>query len=532
MTTRDATPTKIKEKGKVPNLRQVTQHDGDTDYPVSFGGAVTIKDSTGQNDPQVWEKDGCIKRQGDAMVMYLGGEWVPFGATKSVQNMTLYVSPTGDDDDGDGSVTSPYATITRAYRDVPYLVEHKIVIRILAGTYTDFPANVNNQIGRQGQLSFEGIGTPPVSAGPFTVNTATKTGGAMLEINVAAAGWGVDDFYGKFVRMTSGDAIGRVFPIHRNSADTIETIHPYWPDPAPANTFNVIDPAVTINLDHGVTWNIVSMRDYNYAQFTMSNLSFYDDMSDPTPGAAFSYIGNSNAIFGLVRFHANQTYEGTWYQCSGAIGFRTPLDYTVLDDPDLLCYPLLPTSISWPSVQVLVQSTPPTTEKVGVQLAGGTGIGADGGVEFYGFSTRGKTNIYTAKGAIGYSIMAGSVMDHMAKAQLFDCGLSCGTVALHGLLVQKGAVADLNGVYTKSTPQSALAVQDLGTIVMEATGGNTAGITGYGLLMGRGCKVVAVDAAGPIGTSGQIRFEQTAATVAYPAATNWQTDAVGSSVIA
>ena len=50
-------------------------------------------------------------------------------------NMTLHVSPTGNDNTGKGTQGAPYKTIARAIQDVPQIVNHTITISLAPGNY-------------------------------------------------------------------------------------------------------------------------------------------------------------------------------------------------------------------------------------------------------------------------------------------------------------------------------------------------------------------------------------------------------------
>ena len=53
-------------------------------------------------------------------------------------DLTVYVSPTGNDSSGKGTAASPYATVTRALSAVPRAMHDKaLTINIAAGTYAD-----------------------------------------------------------------------------------------------------------------------------------------------------------------------------------------------------------------------------------------------------------------------------------------------------------------------------------------------------------------------------------------------------------
>lgn len=78
--------------------------------------------------------------------------------TASVKNhKVIYVSTTGNDTDGDGTASSPYASITRALSSIPRHLDGKnVTINISAGTYNE-DVVVSNFCG--GAIKFNGSGT-------------------------------------------------------------------------------------------------------------------------------------------------------------------------------------------------------------------------------------------------------------------------------------------------------------------------------------------------------------------------------------
>lgn len=175
------------------------------------------------------------------------------GTTEAID---LYVATTGNDLASGASASAPLATIDAALAKIPEVVRHKCHIRVAAGNYTSFPEAVNKRFEADGQLTIEGTGDPVASAGPFTLTTYARSSNYTHSTwVVTGAGWTVDEFYGKWIRMTSGAAAGRSMPIFKNTADTITT-PPMWTSstglPASPDTFEIVDPPVAIAVDHQV----------------------------------------------------------------------------------------------------------------------------------------------------------------------------------------------------------------------------------------------------------------------------------------
>jgi hypothetical protein len=175
-------------------------------------------------------------------------------------NMAIYVNvSTGSDTTGTGTASKPYATITKAYEDVPHLLKHPVQIKIAAGTYTDFPLVIEHECEDNGQLVFDG-GDISSDAGPFTVAivTAVNTLSAQ-DILVSGAGWTPNQFQGKFAKITSGTNAGYYLGIISNTTDTLRVINTRKLPSAP-NTFEIGYPLVDINL--GAT-DIINARVYD-----------------------------------------------------------------------------------------------------------------------------------------------------------------------------------------------------------------------------------------------------------------------------
>ncbi|NIY13518.1 MAG: hypothetical protein GWM98_00815, partial [Nitrospinaceae bacterium] len=171
---------------------------------------------------------------------------------ETTEDMDIWVSPLGDDTTGEGTESEPYRTPTRAFRDIPFQINHSVHVRFAGGTYTDFPSLVYHRCGKNGALFLEGLGLPTPSAGPFTVSSySLGVNFAYTEIQVLGAGWSVDQFYNKWVRVTAGTAAGLIFPIFKNSADTI-VIPATFPSAGTVTEIEILDdPTVTMDVGTG-----------------------------------------------------------------------------------------------------------------------------------------------------------------------------------------------------------------------------------------------------------------------------------------
>lgn len=179
------------------------------------------------------------------------------GLSRTTADMVIWVSTTGHDNFGEGTQSKPYATITRAFEDIPTEIRHSVAIRIAAGTYTDFPDEITKfYSGPNGQLILEGYGDDSLVAGPFDVDTFTEdTNITHSKITVTGASWSEDQFYGKWLRVISGTAAGYVIPIYKNTADTITTARFYSSSVGVPTVFSVVDPPVTLVLSNTISFS-------------------------------------------------------------------------------------------------------------------------------------------------------------------------------------------------------------------------------------------------------------------------------------
>ena len=192
--------------------------------------------------------------------------------------MELYVDPAGDDAVGTGLIGAPYATITRAYKDVPKVIKHPVQIKIATGAYTAFPKLIENVCQDLGQLVFDGIDELTDDEGTLTVNTAVElgvTGWACpaYEVNVAGAAWVVDEHAGKFLRMETGAQAGKIARIWSNTADTLTVLRGYNVNILAAETFIIGTPLAVITVTEPIKFAINTPDDISNI-FRSANIRF------------------------------------------------------------------------------------------------------------------------------------------------------------------------------------------------------------------------------------------------------------------
>ena len=174
------------------------------------------------------------------------------GATSAP--MSLYVATTGDDDTGEGTALNPYATVERAYSDLPARLKHECKILVEAGNYASgWPIEIAPQIEDEGSLAIVGVGVPTVSSGPHTITGAAALGTGGHVLTVGAGGLGADDgLCGQMVMVTSAGARQSFCYLVVANTDTTITIAYSDAPPQNADVANIVTPPVTIAVDSAV----------------------------------------------------------------------------------------------------------------------------------------------------------------------------------------------------------------------------------------------------------------------------------------
>lgn len=176
------------------------------------------------------------------------------GVRTTYENLTLYVDgAAGNDTTGDGSVEYPFKTLHCLEDFDNRLVKHTIKIIISAGTYTYFPENSYLPHARPGKIVLDASGeTWPKYEGPFTVASVAGVGAVYpdctslaTDLTVTAAGWDVDEFYKKSIHVLTGAQAGGIFPVFKNTTDTVRTSAD-WLGFAEGDTFEIVTEPVVI----------------------------------------------------------------------------------------------------------------------------------------------------------------------------------------------------------------------------------------------------------------------------------------------
>jgi hypothetical protein len=176
------------------------------------------------------------------------------GVRQTYENQTLYVDgDAGNDTTGDGAVTRPFKTLHCLDDFDGRLLKHVVKVIMSAGTYTYFPSVLNIEHDKGGKLVIDGSGeTWPKYEGPFTVSTVAGVGNVYpdctalaTDLTVTSAGWTVDEFFKKSIHVLTGENAGGIFPVFKNTADTVRTSAD-WLGFDDGDTFEVVTEPVII----------------------------------------------------------------------------------------------------------------------------------------------------------------------------------------------------------------------------------------------------------------------------------------------
>ncbi len=144
---------------------------------------------------------------------------------QSIAAIDYYVETTGSDVTGDGSIGNPFATAEKAYDELPLLIKHECNIYVGAGTYYGQNQFREKMFGVGGSVTVFGDTTVDVAEFTLTSGSALNANG-YSEWTLAAAGWGVNAYAGKWIRVINSlsplqPISQKYFYIISNTADTL-----------------------------------------------------------------------------------------------------------------------------------------------------------------------------------------------------------------------------------------------------------------------------------------------------------------------
>lgn len=106
-------------------------------------------------DPEAWASSQEVVPKGDIgldgnNVLHQPTDTSPHSIEASQKlfsdgPMDLYVDPSSGSDGNDGSQGSPFASLDRAFEELPYILTHKVVIHLADGTYNNEPGSITTK---------------------------------------------------------------------------------------------------------------------------------------------------------------------------------------------------------------------------------------------------------------------------------------------------------------------------------------------------------------------------------------------------
>lgn len=414
------------------------------------------------------------------------------GLQTTTAAMTLYVNGnTGSDVTGDGTAALPYETIQRAMQDVPPLLSHSVVIRLVeASSYKVDRIRVRFADGdNTSRFIVDGVDAiSVVAAGPYSGTVAATEAFLTQEIDVAGGGLVADAWKGKYLHILDGASIDRIVPVIRNSATKVWVLGGALNLGAGSN-FRVVEPGAQIealNDEYGIEVD-PDNADWSRVLFFGCKFTGYGAINNSFLSTALCEIDASR--FAIRNSNINSIYvDGGWTGLSG--GFNTKLgqvDYMSL---------------------VITANTDQMQSHLGMIVVDGV-LQQEGPILVNGFAITAAGSMVAYTYASGDNApITGSAARGTFHGGLFNIGNAIMTLnALHAY-VRIGA-----GSYPISAWNSRI---DVSSYTADAGAG---AVEGFAMLVGRGSVVVeekaSVTAAGAVG---DFTFSGVPGAVAWPAA--------------
>jgi len=233
---RQATIDNIRDRMRRWFKRHTTIAFEDWRIDGEFELATVIDSLNVAHDPEIYALN-------DLLNFLLAGD-------STVADRTFYVSPTGSDVTGLGTVARPFRTMDFLEYSLPKKIEHEIRVILGAGTYNSFPDILLKEtiVKGGGRIVIDASGnTYPIVESGFTINVAAGVGapgpdGASLATDIQAVGvpaWTANEHSGNFLHFLDGNCAGQVFPIFANTIDTLR-IGADWYGAGAGDTFNIV----------------------------------------------------------------------------------------------------------------------------------------------------------------------------------------------------------------------------------------------------------------------------------------------------
>lgn len=451
--------------------------------------------------------------------------WSYAGAEPIYTNSLIYVSTQGDDNSGTGTVNNPFKTITKAYSLIPEKVNQSYTIKIANGTYTDFPALVNNTLEASGQIVFDGYEGPIGDDEVFEVTSAdlvNGSGSVGVILTLADADFDADTLYGKYLKVTSdGDIDGALLPIFSNTATTVTTLAWAYSMIASGDEVEVVDVGVEIETDYPIVFGCSGVNTLR-SQAGTFNLSF-NYTGTVSDDSSFLCNGTTSWSFLCTNLINASLYSAVEVQGSGINAY----DFL---DPDACSGTVGFGAYEFFKYACTVQrvkNTVPTVADYSVFVTlGGKGVG---GTQVSNICTRDQYISYGLRTAI-FNSMVGSVdIDHGSYAEVNGV-YACSPYFDQAIRIDDFSSAEIGYVDLDGTFKTGVLLQSGSTAIFE---GDVAGEdpTEYTLKLEALCRVQLEKDQTASGTINDVYFTRNTTAAAYPAAGSALTDSQGSFVL-
>lgn len=430
----------------------------------------------------------------------------------TTSDMDLYVTATGSDTIGDGSITNPYATPLRAYSDVPRTINHAVHVHIGAGSYGvgSWPFKMENSFGDSGFISFDGssamtevVATKTINAGGWT-NIETYVA---ADITVVGGGMVVNAYKGMFIQYTSGAGAGLIAPITSNTA-TVIRIGPYDVVPNDGDTFRIVYPGAEIELDNG----------------------FYSIIGDGGVPSFYFLFGAPNVFLIGLRFHTAGMGMVNLVNIYSISCVGTIFDVYV----DIVDSEVITATLTYGTPAKYIDETSWVSTWDGGCIFNSE-ILCTGRCYLYCLTVTGAT--VSCSGEMHYSCVLNSTLYSLIVQ---GSGITFRHLYLEGSGVAPGAgllyssAVLFDDVYVNNGVSGIEVTPGCSGISIESFKGDDPSVTNA-LVIGQGCNV-AINASscslvGAGGAPNAIVWSSGAANSAYPVANNFVTDALGAQVV-
>jgi hypothetical protein len=445
-------------------------------------------------------------------------------------NITLseiYVSSTtGDDDTGDGSIETPFATVGKAYGLVPRDLNTSVSIKIANGTYSSFPEIVRHDFGADGMLGFDGYEMPVNIKTGLTVTGVTPLGLDMVEVTVSAedSTWSAEELYGQYAYFTSGAETDSYFPIHQNGSMTFTCRGGSLGGIAIGNVFNIVEPGVKIETSKPISFAANSFRNF-MCQMGAFNMRF-------------EYVG---ADIGVETF----TLTGTTLQFHHTVQFISEIGNAALSINGSGVNPFGPKDqsvFSWDKQQwwndlIMLKCgiqamgnklAPPTAHQTLVSVT--TVSHGFSGTSINFISTRGNLALYATKVSVNNCAVESFQVDHGCYTSL-SVLYTDREFSPYNIRVDDFSTLEMQSVYFNSAATRGFSIETGSKVSIEAAGAIDGVEPTYMFYINAGCYVELGITPAIGGVTNDVYFVRSAAGLAYPTAGNNVNDSELSYVI-